>query len=52
MDFLNMSDLLSRAGPAEAIGVYRDTRDALIRTSKVRAKTINCNSIDVGQIER
>lgn len=45
-DFLRISDLLSRAGPAETIGVYRDTRDALIRTSKVRAKTINCDSIE------
>lgn len=32
-NFLKMSDLFSRVGPAEAIGAYRDTRDALIRTS-------------------
>ncbi|XP_018305746.1 uncharacterized protein [Mycetomoellerius zeteki] len=51
-DFLKRFDLFFRVGPAEAIGAHRDTRDALIRTSKVQAKTIiNCNSIDICQID-
>ncbi|KAL0109293.1 hypothetical protein PUN28_014407 [Cardiocondyla obscurior] len=50
-DLLKISDVLSRNSPVEAIGAYRDTRDALIRTSKVRSATINCNIIHVGQID-